>query len=199
MTIFARNPDTGKAKWAYQKTPHDAWDYDGINESVLVDVNIKGKVRKALVNFDRNGFVYTLDRETGELLGAEPFVHVTWAKGVDMKTGRPIEVPEKRTSSTKNTKNICPSAMGGKNPKTQSYKPAAKPFKEEELASLLAPIALYPDQVIAQVLMASTYPLEVVEAYRWVQANSNMNFFFCSFLPTEQFFKLKMYFFCYQH
>ena len=123
MTIFARNPDTGKAKWAYQKTPHDAWDYDGINENVLVDVNIKGKVRKALVNFDRNGFVYTLDRETGELLGAEPFVHVTWAKGIDMKTGRPIEVPEKRTSSTKNTKNICPSAMGGKNQQPVAYSP----------------------------------------------------------------------------
>ena len=123
MTIFARNPDTGKAKWAYQKTPHDAWDYDGINENVLVDVNIKGKVRKALVNFDRNGFVYTLDRETGELLGAEPFVHVTWAKGIDLKTGRPIEVPEKRTSSTKNTKNICPSAMGGKNQQPVAYSP----------------------------------------------------------------------------
>ena len=123
MTIFARNPDTGKAKWAYQKTPHDAWDYDGINESVLVDVNIQGKVRKALVNFDRNGFVYTLDRETGELLGAEPFVHVTWAKGIDMRTGRPIEVPEKRTSSTKNTKNICPSAMGGKNQQPVAYSP----------------------------------------------------------------------------
>lgn len=123
MTIFARNPDTGKAKWAFQKTPHDAWDYDGINENVLVDLEIKGKMRKALVNFDRNGFAYTLDRETGELLMAEPFVHVTWAKGIDMSTGKPIEVPEKRTSSTKNTKNICPSAMGGKNQQPVSYSP----------------------------------------------------------------------------
>ena len=123
MTIFARNPDTGKAKWAYQKTPHDAWDYDGINENVLVDLDIKGKMRKTLVNFDRNGFAYTLDRETGELLMAEPFVHVTWAKGIDMNTGKPIEVPEKRTSSTKNTKNICPSAMGGKNQQPVSYSP----------------------------------------------------------------------------
>ncbi len=123
MTIFARNPDTGKAKWAYQKTPHDAWDYDGINENVLVDLEIKGKTRKALVNFDRNGFAYTLDRETGELLMAEPFVHVSWAKGIDMSTGKPIEVPEKRTSSTKNTKNICPSAMGGKNQQPVAYSP----------------------------------------------------------------------------
>src|ERR1043166_2448375 len=58
------DPDTGKAKWAYQKTPHDAWDYDGINENVLVDINIKGQMKKALVNFDRNGFSYTLDSAT---------------------------------------------------------------------------------------------------------------------------------------
>ena len=96
MTIFARNPDTGKAAWAYQKTPHDAWDYDGINENVLVDINLNGQMRKVLVNFDRNGFSYVLDRKTGELLQANPFVHVNWAKGVDLKTGKPIEDPEKQ-------------------------------------------------------------------------------------------------------
>ena len=67
--------------------------------NVLVDINIKGQPRKVLVNFDRNGFSYTLDRVTGELLIAEPFVTVNWATGVDMKTGRPIENPEKRTSA----------------------------------------------------------------------------------------------------
>ena len=123
MTIFARNPDTGQAKWAYQKTPHDAWDYDGINENVLIDLKIKGTTRKVLVNFDRNGFAYTLDRETGELLMAEPFVYVNWATGIDLSTGRPIEVPEKRTSSTKNTKRICPSAMGGGNQGPVAYSP----------------------------------------------------------------------------
>jgi PQQ-dependent dehydrogenase (methanol/ethanol family) len=123
MTIFARNPDTGKAVWAYQKTPHDRWDYDGINENVLVDLNMNGQTRKALVNFDRNGFSYVLDRTNGELLLAQPFVHVNWAKGIDMKTGRPIEDPEKQTSATKNTKDICPSAMGGKNQQPVSYSP----------------------------------------------------------------------------
>jgi PQQ-dependent dehydrogenase (methanol/ethanol family) len=123
MTIFARNPDTGKAVWAYQKTPHDAWDYDGINENVLVDLNIKGQMRKTLVNFDRNGFSYVLDRQTGELLLAEPFVAVNWAKSIDLKTGRPVENPEKRTSSKMNTKDICPSAMGGKNQQPVSYSP----------------------------------------------------------------------------
>jgi PQQ-dependent dehydrogenase (methanol/ethanol family) len=123
MTIFARNPDTGKAAWAYQKTPHDRWDYDGINENVLVDLNMNGQTRKTLVNFDRNGFSYVLDRTNGELLLAQPFVHVNWATGVDMKTGRPIEVPEKQTSATKNTRDICPSAMGGKNQQPVSYSP----------------------------------------------------------------------------
>ena len=123
MTIFARNPDTGKAAWAYQKTPHDAWDYDGINENVLVDLNINGQMRKTLVNFDRNGFSYVLDRTTGELLLAQPFVVVNWAKGIDLKTGRPIVDPEKMTSATKNTKDICPSAMGGKNQQPVSYSP----------------------------------------------------------------------------
>jgi PQQ-dependent dehydrogenase (methanol/ethanol family) len=123
MTIFARNPDTGKAAWAYQKTPHDRWDYDGINEMVLVDVNFKGQPRKVLANFDRNGFAYLLDRKTGELLAADPFVTVNWATGVDLKTGRPIENPEKQTSSTKNTKDICPSAMGGKNQQPVAYSP----------------------------------------------------------------------------
>jgi len=128
MTIFARNPDTGKAAWAYQKTPHDAWDYDGINENVLVDLTIKGQARKALVNFDRNGFAYVLDRKTGDLLLADPFVAVNWAKGVDLKTGRPIEDPEKRTSASKNTKDICPSAMGGKNQQPVSYSPRTNLF-----------------------------------------------------------------------
>jgi lanthanide-dependent methanol dehydrogenase len=128
MTIFARDPDTGKAKWAYQKTPHDAWDYDGINENVLVDLTIKGQQRKALVNFDRNGFSYVLDRATGELLMADPFVVVNWATGVDLKTGKPIENPEKRTSASKNTKDICPSAMGGKNQQPVAYSPRTNFF-----------------------------------------------------------------------
>src|SRR5213593_1579948 len=128
MTIFARDPDTGKVKWAYQKTPHDAWDYDGINENVLVDLTIKGQQRKTLVNFDRNGFSYVLDRATGELLMADPFVVVNWATGVDLKTGKPIENPEKRTSATKNTKDICPSAMGGKNQQPVAYSPRTNLF-----------------------------------------------------------------------
>ena len=123
MSIFARDPDVGKARWVYQKTPHDAWDYDGVNENVLVDLDVGGSMRKVLVNFDRNGFAYTLDRVTGELLLAEPFVYVSWAKSIDLQTGRPVEVPEKRTTSKRNTKNLYPAAIGGKNQQPVAYSP----------------------------------------------------------------------------
>jgi len=87
MTIWARDPKTGEARWAYQMTPHDAWDYDGVNENILVDLEINGRLRKTLVHFDRNGFAYTIDRTTGEVLVAEPYGPVNWAKGIDKKTG----------------------------------------------------------------------------------------------------------------
>ncbi|AWT60907.1 MAG: Methanol dehydrogenase [cytochrome c] subunit 1 [Candidatus Moanabacter tarae] len=123
MTIFARNPDTGVASWAYQKTPHDAWDYDGVNENILVDQMVGGKLRKTLVNFDRNGFAYTVDRTNGELLVAEKFGVVNWATSIDLNTGRPVEVPGKRTSSTRNTKDIFPGAMGAKDQQPAAYSP----------------------------------------------------------------------------
>src|SRR6201999_2318821 len=91
MTIFARNPDNGMAKWVYQMTPHDEWDYDGVNEMILTDQSVDGKARKLLTHFDRNGFGYTLNRATGELMVAEKFdPQVNWATKVDMKTGRPL-------------------------------------------------------------------------------------------------------------
>ena len=111
MTIWARDPDTGMAKWVYQMTPHDEWDYDGVNEMILVDQTIDGKARKTLVHFDRNGFGYTIDRLTGELLVAEKFdPTVNWATAIDMdKTSktygrprstadiRPITMAKRRT------------------------------------------------------------------------------------------------------
>jgi PQQ-dependent dehydrogenase (methanol/ethanol family) len=128
MTIWARNPDTGEAKWAYQMTPWDAWDYDGVNEGILSEQTIGGKKYKTITHFDRNGFAYTLDRTNGTLLVAEPFVYVNWAKGVDKKTGRPIEVPEKRTKQGADTKNICPCAMGGKDQQPAAYSPRTNLF-----------------------------------------------------------------------
>ncbi|MGH8719669.1 MAG: PQQ-dependent dehydrogenase, methanol/ethanol family, partial [Burkholderiales bacterium] len=91
MTLWGRDVDTGVAKWVYQMTPFDEWDYDGVNEVILADgINVKGKPRNVAVHFDRNGFGYTMDRATGELLVAEKYdPKVNWATHVDMKTGRP--------------------------------------------------------------------------------------------------------------
>ena len=127
MTIFARDLDTGMAKWVYQMTPHDEWDYDGVNEMILADIKVKGKPRKALVHFDRNGFAYTMDRVTGELLVAEKFDPVVnWASHVDMKTGRPVVQAKYSTAQNGpdvNTKGVCPSALGTKDQQPASYSP----------------------------------------------------------------------------
>ncbi len=123
MTIFARNPDTGIAKWAYQMTPHDQWDYDGVNEMILVDINVKGQPTKALVHFDRNGFGYTLNRETGALLVAEKFdPKVNWASKVDMQTGRPEVVAQYAPGSKERTTITRTSAQRRSDPKTSSQR-----------------------------------------------------------------------------
>jgi PQQ-dependent dehydrogenase (methanol/ethanol family) len=132
MTIFARNADTGVAKWVYQMTPHDEWDYDGINEMILADIPVKGKETKALVHFDRNGFGYTLDRATGELLVAEKYdPKVNWATHVDMKTGRPEVVSQYSTQAggeDHNSQQICPAALGSKDQQPAAYAPTTKLF-----------------------------------------------------------------------
>ena len=132
MAIWARDLDTGKVKWVYQMTPYDEWDYDGINEMILADIPHKGKTRKALVHFDRNGFGYTLDRVTGELLVAEKFdPAVNWATHVDMKSGRPQVVSKYSTAQNGpdvNTKGICPAALGSKDQQPASYNPKTKLF-----------------------------------------------------------------------
>ena len=129
MTIFARDADTGEAKWAYQMTPHDAWDFDGINEMILADLTIGGNKVPALVHFDRNGFGYTLDRRNGKLLVAQKFdPDVNWATGVNMQTGRPEVVASKETKAGVNVHNICPAAMGSKDQQPASYDPVTGYF-----------------------------------------------------------------------
>jgi alcohol dehydrogenase (cytochrome c) len=127
MTIFARNPDTGIAKWVYQMTPHDQWDYDGVNEMILADINVKGQPTKALVHFDRNGFGYTLNRETGALLVAEKFdPKVNWASKVDMQTGRPQVVAQYAPGSQgedHNYTDVCPAALGSKDQQPAAFSP----------------------------------------------------------------------------
>ncbi|MEO1468281.1 MAG: methanol/ethanol family PQQ-dependent dehydrogenase [Pseudomonadota bacterium] len=132
MTIMARDPDTGMAAWFYQKTPHDEWDYDGVNENILADQEIDGEMRPLLVNFDRNGFGYTLDRVTGELLVAEKFDPVVnWATHVDMDPesetyGRPMVVDRYSTrhnGEDVNTTEICPAALGTKDQQPAAFSP----------------------------------------------------------------------------
>ena len=116
-SVLARRPADGSLVWAYQFTPHDSWDYDANAEMILVDLTVKGRPRKALVHFDKNGFAYTLDRATGEVLSAEPFVEVNWARRVDLTTGRPVLDSTKLTGASRgNVKHICPTLEGGKTP-----------------------------------------------------------------------------------
>jgi PQQ-dependent dehydrogenase (methanol/ethanol family) len=118
---LAFNADTGKIVWGYQMTPSDVWDFDGVNEGVLADLTIGGQKTPALLKADRNGFFYVINRQSGKLLSAEPFVPVNWAKGVDPETGRPVEVPEKRPQLGKWARNVCPNLVGGKNWEPMSY------------------------------------------------------------------------------
>ncbi|HXX12120.1 MAG TPA: PQQ-dependent dehydrogenase, methanol/ethanol family [Burkholderiales bacterium] len=120
---LAFDADTGKIAWGYQYTPHDVWDYDGINEAVLTDLNIGGKQVPALMHADRNGFFYVLNRDTGKVVAADPFVTVNWATHVDLETGKPVEAPnnEKRPQLGKWARNVCPNLIGGKNWSPMSY------------------------------------------------------------------------------
>jgi PQQ-dependent dehydrogenase (methanol/ethanol family) len=137
MTVFARNADTGMARWVYQMTPHDEWDYDGVNEMILSDQQVNGQERKLLTHFDRNGLAYTMDRATGELLVAEKYdPKVNWTSGVDMNKssptyGRPKVLDQYSTEKggeDKNTKGICPAALGTKDQQPAAYSPDTQLF-----------------------------------------------------------------------
>ncbi len=137
MSIWARDLDTGAVKWIYQMTPHDEWDFDGVNEMILTDQTVGGQSRKLLTHFDRNGFGYTLDRATGELLVAEKYDPVVnWASKVDMdkssKTyGRPLVVDAYSTQhggEDHNSKGICPAALGTKDEQPAAYSPETQLF-----------------------------------------------------------------------
>jgi alcohol dehydrogenase (cytochrome c) len=121
-TLFARRPETGEAIWAYQMNPHDDHDYDGINECILLDLNINGRARKVLAHPDRNGRMYVLDRATGEVISAETYAFQNISDGVDMKTGRLHVVPSKSTGY-KTVRDICPAAPGSKDWQPSAFSP----------------------------------------------------------------------------
>lgn len=121
--IFARDVDTGKAKWFYQLSPHDEHDYDGINEQILLDMPFGGKMRHVLFRPERNGYVYIIDRDTGQVLSADPFGPVNSSRGVDLKTGRLIINPDKETKLGQVVRDICPTASGAKDWNPSSFSP----------------------------------------------------------------------------
>jgi PQQ-dependent dehydrogenase (methanol/ethanol family) len=121
--IFARDPDTGEAVWAYQYNPHDDDDYDGVNENLLLDLPISGQTRKVLVHPDRNGFVYLMDRTSGQVLMASPFMHVNTSRGVDLKTGLLQKTEEKKTGTGRVVRNLCPTASGAKDWQPSAFSP----------------------------------------------------------------------------
>jgi PQQ-dependent dehydrogenase (methanol/ethanol family) len=125
-TIFARNPDTGLATWAYQFSPHDEHDYDAVNENILVDLPIKGQTRKVLIRPERNGYVYVMDRKSGEVLSATPFVHLSTSKGVDLKSGRLIYNELTKPQLGKVVRGICPASPGAKDWQPSAYSPRTR-------------------------------------------------------------------------
>jgi alcohol dehydrogenase (cytochrome c) len=122
-SVLALDPKTGKIKWHYQFSPNNPFDYDAVAEMVLADVNVEGKPTKTLMNANRNGFFYVLDRTNGKLLAANPYVKVNWATGIDMKTGRPIETDISKDAREGKKVTVYPSILGGKNWEPMSFNP----------------------------------------------------------------------------
>ena len=121
--LFARDLATGQARWFYQLSPHDEFDYDAVNENVLIDLAVAGKPRKVLVHPDRNGYVYVIDRASGEVVSATPFVSVNTSTGVDLATGELRYAPGKRQRAGIVVRDICPAAPGGKDWQPSAYSP----------------------------------------------------------------------------
>jgi quinohemoprotein ethanol dehydrogenase len=120
-SILALKPDTGALAWHYQTTPGDMWDYTATQHMILADLTINGQKRSVLMQAPKNGFFYVLDRKTGELISAEAYATVTWAKGVDKKTGRPIENPESRYKDKSSPQ--MPGPLGAHNWQPMSFNP----------------------------------------------------------------------------
>ncbi|HEX3865575.1 MAG TPA: methanol/ethanol family PQQ-dependent dehydrogenase [Gemmatimonadaceae bacterium] len=124
--LFARHPSDGSAVWAYQLTPHDLHDYDGVNEQILIDLPINGTVRHVLVRPERNGYVYVMDRATGQVYSAEPYGFVNSSNGVDLATGALRMNPDKAPKVGQVVREICPAAPGVKDWQPSAYSPITR-------------------------------------------------------------------------
>lgn len=122
-TIFARDVDTGAVKWAHQLNPHDLWDHDEINEQILLNLPIRGQMRPVLIHIGRDGYMWVMDRRTGEVLSADPYETITAYTGIDMRTGQPIPNTALTPIAGKNITNVCPASPGGKDWQPSAYSP----------------------------------------------------------------------------
>jgi lanthanide-dependent methanol dehydrogenase len=125
-TLFARNPDDGMAHWAYQFNPHDLWDHDEIQENVLVDLELGGKQRKVLLHPGRNGYMYVIDRQTGEVISADAYDTVNVYKGVDLSSGRIVPNEDLADTLNRNVKNVCPAPPGAKDWQPTAWSPRTR-------------------------------------------------------------------------
>jgi len=149
-SILALQPKTGKVVWHYQMTPNDPFDYDGVNELVQAELTVDGTPRKVVMQANRNGFLYVLERATGKLLAANKFVKVNWAERIDMSTGRPVWTEVTKAALEGKPVQVWPHLSGGKNWHPMSYSPISKliylnttsfgwdyqPLPSEEVANL---------------------------------------------------------------
>jgi alcohol dehydrogenase (cytochrome c) len=122
-SVLALDAKTGKIKWHYQFSPNNPFDYDSVAEMVLADIKVEGKPTKVLMDANRNGFFYVLDRTNGKLLAANPYVKVNWASSIDLKTGRPVETDVSKDAREGKKVTVFPSLLGGKNWEPMSYDP----------------------------------------------------------------------------
>ena len=135
-SAISYDPDTGKMNWYFQFTPGDMWDYDEVGTHILIDGQVGGQARKLITHSARNGFLYTMERANGAMVLAKPYVEVNWTKGIDQKTGKPIDYdPGKDIQSYAGVgnltpgaplKKVCPSQAGGNNYWPSSYSPKTK-------------------------------------------------------------------------
>ena len=121
-SILAINVNTGKLKWYFQNVPGDSWDYDTVAQLMLADLNIKGRTRKVIMQANKNGFYYVIDRVTGEFVSGKPYAKVTWAAGLDEKTGRPVVHPESLYTATESIQ-LTPGPGGAHNWPPMSFNP----------------------------------------------------------------------------
>jgi alcohol dehydrogenase (cytochrome c) len=124
-SLVALDPDSGTLRWHYQFTPHDTHDWDANQIPVLADINLNGRLRRAVLMANRNGFFYVLDRATGEFLLGKPFVRTSWATEI-ASNGRPVVLPDQEPTAA--GKHICPDDMGGTNFMSPSFDPARSLF-----------------------------------------------------------------------